>query len=232
MNDDHFKNSQVKIENLVSTVDFEKIEADEKDPDENEINTMIEDVWVDFSNNLSVSKAKLEGVIKDEVNERLRQYLKQNSAHISGAVEKHLKQVDDGRLPGASEKITSLSMLTFERKEFMKSMDKVRLAFRIELRNTKQLAVIKSRKMFLQMFDDLKRLFKDEYFLVVEQYNKIRYQMWKLENKIQVTEEQNEYLEFLNAEKDAFYDINPMRFIPLVEEFQSDNNNVTQDEVS
>lgn len=232
MNDDHFKNSQVKIENLVSTVDFEKIEADEKDPDENEINTMIEDVWVDFSNNLSVSKAKLEGVIKDEVNERLRQYLKQNSAHISGAVEKHLKQVDDGRLPGASEKITSLSMLTFERKEFMKSMEKVRLAFRIELRNTKQLAVIKSRKMFLQMFDDLKRLFKDEYFLVVEQYNKIRYQMWKLENKIQVTEEQNEYLEFLNAEKDAFYDINPMRFIPLVEEFQSDNNNVTQDEVS
>ena len=232
MNDDHFKNSQVKIENLVSTVDFEKIEADEKDPDENEINTMIEDVWVDFSNNLSVSKAKLEGVIKDEVNERLRQYLKQNSAHISGAVEKHLKQVDDGRLPGASEKITSLSMLTFERKEFMKSMDKVRLAFRIELRNTKQLAVIKSRKMFLQMFDDLKRLFKDEYFLVVEQYNKIRYQMWKLENKIQVTEEQNEYLEFLNAEKDAFYDINPMRFIPLVEEFQSDNNNVTQEEVS
>lgn len=232
MNDDHFKNSQVKIENLVSKVDFEKIEADEKDPDENEINTMIEDVWVDFSNNLSVSKAKLEGVIKDEVNERLRQYLKQNSAHISGAVEKHLKQVDDGRLPGASEKITSLSMLTFERKEFMKSMEKVRLAFRIELRNTKQLAVIKSRKMFLQMFDDLKRLFKDEYFLVVEQYNKIRYQMWKLENKIQVTEEQNEYLEFLNAEKDAFYDINPMRFIPLVEEFQSDNNNVTQEEVS
>ena len=232
MNDDHFKNSQVKIENLVSTVDFEKIEADEKDPDENEINTMIEDVWVDFSNNLSVSKAKLEGVIKDEVNERLRQYLKQNSAHISGAVEKHLKQVDDGRVPGASEKITSLSMLTFERKEFMKSMEKVRLAFRIELRNTKQLAVIKSRKMFLQMFDDLKRLFKDEYFLVVEQYNKIRYQMWKLENKIQVTEEQNEYLEFLNAEKDAFYDINPMRFIPLVEEFQSDNNNVTQEEVS
>jgi hypothetical protein len=72
MNDDHFKNSQVKIENLVSKVDFEKIEADEKDPDENEINTMIEDVWVDFSNNLSVSKAKLEGVIKDEVNERLR----------------------------------------------------------------------------------------------------------------------------------------------------------------
>jgi hypothetical protein len=147
-------------------------------------------------------------------------------------VEKHLKQVDDGRVPGASEKITSLSMLTFERKEFMKSMEKVRLAFRIELRNTKQLAVIKSRKMFLQMFDDLKRLFKDEYFLVVEQYNKIRYQMWKLENKIQVTEEQNEYLEFLNAEKDAFYDINPMRFIPLVEEFQSDNNNVTQEEVS
>ena len=75
-------------------------------------------------------------------------------------------------------------MLTFERQEFMKAMEKVRLAFRIELRNTKQLAVLKSRKMFLQMFDDLKKLFKGEYYQVVEQYNKIRYQMWKLENKI------------------------------------------------
>jgi hypothetical protein len=63
-------------------------------------------------------------------------------------------------------------------------MDKVRLAFRIELRNTKQLAVIKSRQMFLKMFEDLKALFKAEYHLVVEQYNKIRYQMWKLENKL------------------------------------------------
>lgn len=99
-------------------------------------------------------------------------------------------------------------------------MDKVRLAFRIELRNTKQLAVIKSRKMFLQMFEDLKKLFKEEYHLVVEQYNKIRYQMWKLENKLQKTEEQNEYLEFINSEKDTFYDVNAIRFIDLAEGFQ------------
>lgn len=72
MNDNHFKDAQVKIENLVSKTDFEKMEADEKDQEENEINTMIEDVWVDFSNNLTISKAKLEKAIKDEVNERLR----------------------------------------------------------------------------------------------------------------------------------------------------------------
>ena len=57
---------------------------------------MIEDVWVDFNNNLSVSKAKLEKAIKDEVNERLREYLKQNSEYISGAVEKHIRKIDKG----------------------------------------------------------------------------------------------------------------------------------------
>ena len=56
--------------------------------------------------------------------------------------------------------------------------------------------------------------------------------MWKLENKIQKTEEQNEYLEYLNAEKEAYYEVNPIRFIPLVEDYQSENNTVTQDEVS
>ena len=115
MKDSHFKDTQVKIENLVSKSDFEKLEADQKDPDESELNTMIEDVWVDFNKNLSVSKAKLEKAIKDEVNERLRQYLKQNSEYISGAVEKHINQIDKGKIPGINEKITSLSMLTFER---------------------------------------------------------------------------------------------------------------------
>ena len=50
-------------------------------------------------------------------------------------------------------------------------MDKVRLAFRIELRDTKRLAVIKSREMFLRMYEDMKKLFKAEYSCVVDQYN-------------------------------------------------------------
>jgi hypothetical protein len=48
----------------------------------------------------------------------------------------------------------------------------------------------------------------------------MRYQMWKLENKLQKTEEQNEYLELLNSEKDAFYDVNPIRFIDMAEGFE------------
>ena len=48
--------------------------------------------------------------------------------HISGAVEKLISKVDDGVIPGVNEKITSLSMLSFERQEFMRAMEKVRLA--------------------------------------------------------------------------------------------------------
>jgi hypothetical protein len=79
MKDSHFKDSQVKMQDLMSKAEFEKYEQDSRDPEEGQINGLIEDVWVDFSNGLQVSKAKLEGAIKDEVNERLREYLKQNS---------------------------------------------------------------------------------------------------------------------------------------------------------
>jgi LPS O-antigen subunit length determinant protein (WzzB/FepE family) len=171
MKDTHFKDSQLKMEDLMSGEDFKKFEADEKDPDDAELNTIIEDVWVDFSTNMQASKAKLEAAIKDEVNERLREYLKQNSQHLSGAVEKHVRAIDTGRTPGVNEKITSLSLLSYERQEFLKAMGKVRLAFRIELRDTKHLAVIKSREMFLRMYEDMKKLFKAEYSCVVDQYN-------------------------------------------------------------
>ena len=43
---------------------------------EEEINEMIEDVWVDFNKQLKVQESKLESMIQDEVNERLRQFLK------------------------------------------------------------------------------------------------------------------------------------------------------------
>jgi LPS O-antigen subunit length determinant protein (WzzB/FepE family) len=61
------------------------------------------------------SEAKLKSAIKDEVNERLREYLKANSQFISGSVERHIKTVDKGRLPDIETKISNLGLLAFER---------------------------------------------------------------------------------------------------------------------
>lgn len=50
-----------------------------EEENESEINTMIEDVWVNFDRELKESESKFANVVRDEVNERLRQYLKANS---------------------------------------------------------------------------------------------------------------------------------------------------------
>lgn len=61
----------MKIQDLMSDT-FEE-------ENESEINTMIEDVWVNFDRELKESESKFANVVRDEVNERLRQYLKANS---------------------------------------------------------------------------------------------------------------------------------------------------------
>lgn len=68
------------------------------------------------------------------------------------------------------------------------------------------------------MFVDMKKLFTLEYGHVVEGYNRMRYQLGKLEKKVAKTESTNQVLETLNAEKDAFYDHLPIRFIDVTED--------------
>jgi len=43
--------------------------------------------------------------------------------------------------------------------------------------------------------------------------------MYKLERIVKYTQEQNKILEKLNAEKDTFYDMLPIKYIPMVEDF-------------
>ena len=131
------------------------------------------------------SESKLERKIKDEVNERLRQYLKANSAHISGPVERHIKAIDQGRIPDMNEKIQNLGLLSFERQRFRDHIEKIRGAFHIEQRNLKALATMKSREMMVTVFNDMNKLFKAEYNLVVEQYNQIRWKLFKTEKEMQ-----------------------------------------------
>ena len=86
-----------------------------EEENESEINTLIEDVWVNFDNEMKESELKYANVVRDEVNDRLRQYLKANSQHLSGGVERHIKAIDSGRIPGVEEKISNLGLLGFER---------------------------------------------------------------------------------------------------------------------
>ena len=81
---------------------------------------MIEDVWQDFEAEQNEQSNKLENVVKDEVNEKLVKYLKQNSQHVSGDVERFLKMVNEG--VKTDERVNHLGLIAFERKEFQKNI--------------------------------------------------------------------------------------------------------------
>ena len=68
-------------------------------------------------------------------------------------------------------------------------------------------------------FEEMLAHFKGEYTGVVEQYNRLLFRMYKLERIVKYTQEQNKILEKLNAEKDTFYDMLPIKYIPMVEDF-------------
>jgi len=56
------------------------------------------------------------------VNEKLCDYLKQNSEYISGGIERHIKAISEGKPPYLEQKLNNLNLLSYERKEFMKSL--------------------------------------------------------------------------------------------------------------
>lgn len=50
---------------------YQKLQELEDGPEEEEVNALIEDIWVDFSNEMKDSEAKISSIMKDEVNDRL-----------------------------------------------------------------------------------------------------------------------------------------------------------------
>ena len=97
--------------------------------------------------------------MKDEVNDRLLQYLRQNSEFISGPIEKHMKMISDGQKVSLEDRMGNLNLIAMERQEFLTKITKIRKAFRLELRNTKQHAAVKAKEVVKNIFEDLKAIF-------------------------------------------------------------------------
>ena len=136
---------------------------------EAEINKQLEDVWEDFRE--KQDKGDLPGDVKEEVNETLQKYLLQNAEYVSKPVEDYLKTVEGKKPIDVEQRITNLGMLAYERQEFLKKLSKVSGSFSYEVRQLKNLATIKAKKMIGRVTEDLKKLFEGEYRPIVEQYN-------------------------------------------------------------
>ena len=94
---------------------LKKLDDDVMGADDHDVNELIDDVWIDFTKTRQENEDKLNSVMKDEVNDRLLQYLRQNSEYISGPIEKHMKMIANGEHVSLEERMGNLNMIAMER---------------------------------------------------------------------------------------------------------------------
>ncbi len=86
------------------------------------------------------------------VNQKLQEYLKENSEYLSGSVQRYLESVDKGQKIEVDDRISNLGLLTFERKEFMKNLESIRQAFVVEIRAVKIKSASRAKDLILRLF--------------------------------------------------------------------------------
>lgn len=86
------------------------------------------------------------------VNQKLQEYLKENSEYLSGSVQRYLENVDKGQKIEVDDRISNLGLLTFERKEFMKNLESIRQAFVVEIRAVKIKSASRAKDLILRLF--------------------------------------------------------------------------------
>ena len=59
-----------------------------------------------------------------------------------------MKMIADGERVSLEERMGNSNLIAMERKEFLEKITKIREAFKIELRNTKQHAAVKAKEVF------------------------------------------------------------------------------------
>lgn len=89
------------------------------------------------------------------------------------------------------DRIGHLNLIAYERQEFLRKIQSIRTAFRIELDNTKKMAALRAKEMSMGVFDDMKALFKNEYSILAEQYNQVLTKRNVLELKLKETLKMN-----------------------------------------
>ena len=198
----------------------------ETGPDEDEINALIEDVWEDFEEIQMGKDVKRECDKQDEVNSKLYQFLKQNSEYVSGSVERYIRMVNDGRAISLEDRMGHLNLVAFERQEFIRKLSSLRTNFKKHNKFLKAQAVDKARSMMLQMYEEMKAMFKKEYSKLVDHFNSLVYEASRLDKKVLKIQKDNVELERLNSMKDRFYDVCPIKYITLIEDFEL--NGLTQ----
>ena len=100
------REGDLHVKDVVDETTLKQIEFDDAEgPGEEETNKLIEDVWENFKKDINNTEIGLEKHVKEKVNEKLQQYLKENSHYLSANVERYMSKVSKGEVINDNERI-------------------------------------------------------------------------------------------------------------------------------
>ena len=181
---DRYKDTLLKSE---LEIDIQDIMSSEQEKSDNQ-DAFITDEDMNELNEFWDEKETLvlqgESNDKKTVDQRLEEYLRRNAQHLSYHVQQYIKRSRDNEL-SANEKISSLGLLTYERKQFVESLKKMQNAFGVQLRQVRFIARIKAEQIIKSAFERINRLLNKEVSCLFEQFAKqsIEFEKTKRENQ-------------------------------------------------
>eukprot|EP00347_Sterkiella_histriomuscorum_P009499 403340982 len=145
-------------------------------------------------------------------------YLKLHSQNLSTHIQNYLNKIEKGQEIQINERISDLGLMAFERKQFIKSLHKLKKAFQIQFRQVQFMSKIKCKEVVEQMFETISQLFAGEVKEVVDQYSQMKKQSEQMQKDLkrmtQICKTQEEQIIF----RDRHYEVIPCKFLDLFED--------------
>lgn len=118
------------------------------------------------------------------------------------------------------QRIGYLSLMAFERMDFIKRIKNLKEQFREEFKQVKVEALLKAQKVLRIVQDQMAEVFHHELDTIIKKFNLTIAQNHEVESKLKTLQQEYTYLERLNIEKDRLYDLVPVRYLHLMEDLE------------
>ena len=127
--------------------------------------------------------------------------------NLSISIREYLEKSKMGSL-SESETVSSLGLVAFERKKFLKSLRAIEIKFQKRLKEFTGLGKMKAKQGMELILKQCKLLFKQEWVHIVDQYNQMRNSLYTAEQRLFLSEAQKFFLERETTELKQFMEEN------------------------
>jgi len=129
-----------------------------------------------------------------QLDKKLEEFLSINSMNLTSGVREFIERSRQGPLSD-EEAISSLGLIAFERKKFLKSIQAIENRFQRRLKQMSKLATDKAKQGVELIVKQCRQLFKFEWHHILKQYKRMRNALYTAEHSLFLSEAQKAYLE-------------------------------------